>query len=372
MAGAGGLPETALSVGGKIGRYFGLVSYLPATLLVFFLLFLAETGAWSGAPQVRSGIQGLGDLSLSDIGVALLLSMIIALLLHPLQFPFTQLLEGYWGTSDIVRRLGVLRVSRYRTRFRALDEQSEEALIELLRSFRGLPPGDVGRRVAEAAVTEDAGVRDEVRRGLDSEAGDNIPRLTLHWKLEQAERAKDGLPVDRSRTMPTRLGNVLRRYEDVAGNRYGIDAVAAAPRLALIAQPQDVAYLEDSREGLDLAVRMCLVSAIATAVSVGALATDGLWLLAALLPYAAAYVSYLGAVAAAHEYGTALCVLVDLDRFALYERLRLPQPSDLVAERMAGRLTSQMLAGSPVDHQQAASMRYVQAPARRPWRIPLR
>ena len=60
-----------------------------------------------------------------------------------------------------------------------------------------------------------------------------------------------------------------------------------------------------------------------------------------LAPYAVAYLAYRGSVTIAQEYGTALAVLVELNRFTLYERLRLDVPKSLKAERKLGdRLTN--------------------------------
>jgi hypothetical protein len=82
--------------------------------------------------------------------------------------------------------------------------------------------------------------------------------------------------------MPTRLGNVLRRYEQLAG-------------------------------------------------------------ILALVPCTIAFASYRGAVVVAHEYGTALVVLTDLNRFSLYEQMRLPLPDDLEDERTTNKQLATVL-----------------------------
>ena len=126
--------------------------------------------------------------------------------------------------------------------------------------------------------------------------------------------------------MPTRLGNVLRRYEDNAGQQYGLDIIRIAPHLNLVALPGHREYVDDCRKGLDLGVRLCFLFAFATALSVVLLFRDGGWLLLALAPYCISYLAYRGAASSAHAYGTALLTLVDLDRFALYEQLHVPAP----------------------------------------------
>ena len=58
-----------------------------------------------------------------------------------------------------------------------------------------------------------------------------------------------------------------------------------------------------------------------------------LLVLVAVIPYILAYLSYRGAVVAASLYGSALDSLINLDRFALYEQLRLQLPTDTGDER---------------------------------------
>jgi len=86
---------------------------------------------------------------------------------------------------------------------------------------------------------------------------------------------------------------------------------------------------------------MSFTSLIATLVSVLFLWNDGLWLAVATVPYSLAYLFYRGAVVTAHEYGTAVAALVDLNRFTLYERLHLPLPEDIDEElKLNERLSS--------------------------------
>ena len=94
-----------------------------------------------------------------------------------------------------------------------------------------------------------------------------------------------------------------------------------------------MAYVNDQRSNLDLAVRMIVVSAIAFIISLALLWRYGLWLLVAIVPYVAAFLSYRGAVVAAGAYGRAFSAIIALNRFALYERLHLPLPKDISEER---------------------------------------
>jgi hypothetical protein len=75
----------------------------------------------------------------------------------------------------------------------------------------------------------------------------------------------------------------------------------------------------------------------------------GFWLLLALAPYAVSYATYRGAVVVAHEYGTALAVLIDLNRFALYDRLHLNAPDSLTDEKKLNSMLTSILRLDAVD-----------------------
>ena len=100
----------------------------------------------------------------------------------------------------------------------------------------------------------------------------------------------------------------------------------------MVAEERELQYVSDQRTQLELAVRVTVLGMIAAVATVFVLWRHGAWLLLALGPYTISYLAYRGAVVAAHEYGTALTVMVELNRFALYERLRVKPPESLNAE----------------------------------------
>lgn len=147
--------------------------------------------------------------------------------------------------------------------------------------------------------------------------------------------------------MPTRLGNALRKYERQAGSQYGLDAVSVIQQISFVAQPERLAYVGDQRQLLDLSVRMSATAVVATVVAIVGLWPHGAWLLLALVPYGVAYLSYRGAVVVAHEYGAAIAAMIDLDRFALYDALRMPRPIDTAAERRMNAKLMRLLTHNP-------------------------
>ena len=157
--------------------------------------------------------------------------------------------------------------------------------------------------------------------------------------------------------MPTRLGNVLRRAESQAGTQYGMDALQAVPHLLMIAPTSHVDYVNDQRSQLDLAVRMTLMSVLASATALIFLSPHRLWALIAVVPYMIAYLAYRGSVVAAGHYGSALDALINLDRFTLYEQLHVELPATTVNERAVNQKLARLFGYEP-----AEAVRYTHPP----------
>jgi hypothetical protein len=326
--------------GRSIGRYFGTISVLPSLILVVYVYWLVSAGAWSGRFEPVKGLEAAGHLNVEQVAALLAATFIIGLALHPFQFAMTQLLEGYWGISSIGLHLAKKRILHYRSEAQRLDEIAEAARYGWI--------DDVQQARASSAGFVNETDSDRMKLNLlylDAECGD--PMVGDYLRSEVAEIARDRYPAAGRRIMPTRLGNALRRYEDEAGRQYGLNILRIAPHLNLVAAKEHRDYLDDTRKGLDLNVRLCFTAAIAVALSIPLLAGDGAWLLLSLVPYCASYFAYRGAVSSAHEYGTALSTVVDLNRFALYEQLGLSRPRNTRLERQRNAKLMSLLSGNP-------------------------
>jgi hypothetical protein len=329
--------ESTLTLGSRIGRYFGLVSMVPALFLMLWTVLLAVSGAWRGKPD--PGLIGpwIGSWSLTGVAWLLLASLATALFLHPLQFAMTQVLEGYWGYSRPARMLLRLRIGHHRRRLRRAASAAQdlrELLAEKVAEIASRPPGSL-----EAEDPSEPEI-------LESPAGDRLGGLVA--AIEAAEHATGRYPDYFERVMPTRLGNALRAEEDRAGRQYGLDALVTAPHLSLVAADKHVQYLKDTRQQMDTSVRLCVVSLLGALEAAAALFSDGWWLLIALVPYALAYLAYRAAVAAADEYTTAMKTVIDLNRFTLYESLNVERPHDTREERRTNETLMQLLGGERV------------------------
>lgn len=294
----------------SIGRYFSLVSFIPSTFLVAYAFILLSSGVLHHPPDPNSVVRAMSHLGLAEVAALLALSVGLGLVLHPLQFAMVQLLEGYWGIGNIAQQARATRIWWHQRRLVALGERAGYYENKL----ENLPEG-----------------------------GDPQDQIALFSRLDEADRLSAEQPTELHLVMPTRLGNVLRYYESKAGLPFGLDAIQVMPYIARVASAEDMDYVNDQRSNLDLAVRLSLVSVIAFILSLILLWRYGLWLLAALVPYSLALLSYRGATIAAAAYGQAFSTIIALNRFALYERLHLPMPRNMTEERNANATLGSIL-----------------------------
>lgn len=260
---------------------------------------------WEQIPATPSDLTIPGTL----LGAAV--TILVAMTLHPLQFAAVQIMEGYWGLNPAALRLTDLRVRSYTVRFSALAESEQDAMAELPDPKSRFPP--------------------------------TSKQLQWAWRRQEVLRALNEFPEDEQDMMPTRLGNILRRYERRAGRPYGISVVLLASHLGLVAPKEQVDYLQDQRTQMDLAVRLTVTSAILALAVTLMFSLSGWWALLALVPLIGAMAFYRGACVVAHHYGNALETVLDLNRRRVYEGLNLPIPQSLAEERAQNALLDQVL-----------------------------
>ena len=335
------LASIAVESGRSIGRYFTVISLVPSLLFVLYIYGLLAAGALSGSFQPIRAVHAAERLSVIEIVALFLAALLLGLILHPFQFSMTQFLEGYWGDKGVGRKAARRRILHYRSVVLGLDDDVANADGAWRRAAHH------ARQPPDPTAHGDLQVPDHSdEMWLDSWRGNR--GLEDYWRAEAARAERDRYPLAARRMMPTRLGNVLRRYEDLAGRQYGLDIITVAPHLNLVAVKEHRDYVDDCRQGLDLGVRICVLFALATVLSVGLLFDDGAWLLLAFAPYCVSYLAYRGAVSSAEDYGTALSHLVDLNRFALYDQLHVPSPANSLVEKGRNERLVRLLSGEAI------------------------
>ncbi len=293
------MPATdAVQAAAKAAPHFSIVSLVPSSIFGVTILIVVLAEPWTGRPNWAGALTTLASPTLGQVAIAAVAVIVLALVLAPLQYPLIQVLEGYWGTSLLALTLASRRI---RTHLNQFDELAESASLAL--DYHS-----------------------------SSTSAPNMPEVDMHWWHDEATRLMARYPINREDTMPTALGNVLRRYERSAGYPYGLGTVATTPHLILVGRDNDIAYVRDQRTQLDLATRMTATCVLLCITLTVLLLPAGWWLILAGIPYLLAHAFYRGACSVAQEYGVALYTLVDLNRAAFYERLGLSAPTSLAEE----------------------------------------
>src|SRR4051812_43446049 len=84
----------------RVGRYFSVVSGLTTLVALLIPIALLAAGAPGNRPTFSQMFDRIGDLGFAGLALTSIAVLALGLILHPLQYPLTQLLEGYWGTSS--------------------------------------------------------------------------------------------------------------------------------------------------------------------------------------------------------------------------------------------------------------------------------
>jgi hypothetical protein len=281
-----------LGVPKDLGLRFNLVGFLPTAMLALLVLALLGSGLPSQEPDLGRILAVIGRLSGTQLVAVFLVVLMLSLILYPFQLSLVRLLEGYWEATRFGNAMSAIGIELHRREVERLRELADTELPRLL--GEGLPDRDL---------------------------------LEAHRLQRRAQRQLEmSYPSDEERLLPTQLGNALRAFEDQAGQRYGLDTVTMFPRLTPHVSDPVRNALDDLRDQLDIAARLCITLLLATVVSAALLFAHGWWLALPATTALLAWVAYRSAVQAAIAYGEEIAVAFDLHRFDMLRGLHFPLP----------------------------------------------
>lgn len=321
----------------QFGKLFLLGAFLPA--LVFAAIALLSAG--SLAPDNWAPLEPLRVLDTQwRLLATVLIAIILGGLLYNLNIPLLRFYEGYtWQDGPIGRG----RTGHYRRRF-ATDQSRLKALESEWQELKDATPGAKERA---SAIRKE---RNAIRRRVNTE-----------------------FPIEEGSILPTRLGNVIRSFEDYPQRQYQIAAITLWPRLVAKINKDYAGTIDDAKLVVDFMINCSTLSAaLALLLIVVGLryapppAPAGVWLpwlLGAATAVAAARLFYLAAVGRAAAWGATVKAAFDLYRWDLLKQLGYTQlPASLGEERALWRdISLQMIYG---DAPSRADLRY--APAASP------
>lgn len=276
---------------------------------------------------------GIGG-AIVTIGAVVVLTM----LTQAFVFEAIRILEGYWGTSRTAARIADKRCLTYSDRAAELRETRKTVLQAAWASAdRAIREDEARRRreqkssrisvegleVLRAAIFgEEALVADMSDEAMDKAVifpWRDFAEPSYSRQLDTIDKALRDYPRQK-REIPTRLGNVLRAYEDKTGARRPESFIQRVFDHLPFSMQVDH---DDARNRLDLYAAMVFVMPVAGLIAFGLLAPywgyAGSVLVVCL---AGAYASYLAAVASARAYGPILA------NIAVYVHRQGPPLSD--------------------------------------------
>ena len=244
--------DATLGTTSVVGRYFGLISTVPSVLLAGWIYILLASGAWNGAPDIstlaaHSPIKHPGALA-----GALALALTLAFVGHSGQFSLVQLMEGYWGSTRFGRNLHDRLVLVHLRRLAASENLAERG-EDLQTELPAVASGNLSEHVSFWA--------------LATTPADAMKAIRSQTMIDQGDAIAKGYPEEGIDTLPTKLGNVLRRHELLAGKAVDLPVLQWATHIGMVADPAHNAHLSDQRTQFDLAVRMTANAALATVLT---------------------------------------------------------------------------------------------------------
>ncbi len=328
--------ETLSQFVARILDQLSLSAWLPSAALVLLVAFAVALGSVLDEDdpprEVSTALtEALARMTQVKLGGAVLVLaaiVVLTMLTQAFAFEAIRTLEGYWGTSRPVELVADVCSGWHGRRRQWLQDRHADLTErawwsaskslherEVDRHERGLPPD------LTPDMIEVCGASVLRRPPLVSirDAKTRLKALHIPWekhadpglmrrRINVAKRLRDY--PDAERLMPTRLGNVLRRHEDMTGERrleFFMHRVFDDLPLSM-----QVAH-NVQRNRLDLYCSMVFVLALAGVVTVARLwAHDSYAWGAAAITVVAIWFTNRAAIASARSYGGILVTISDL------------------------------------------------------------
>lgn len=181
----------------------------------------------------------------------------------------------------------------------------------------------------------------------------------LHGIADDIDRQMISIYPPRESLLPTRLGNVIRSFEEYPRVQYGISAVVLWPRFISRLNETHLKEIEGAQTSFNVAIHLSFLALVAALLMLAAgivypipLVSWSLawpWLLRVGTALMIWWLMYEAAIGRAHWWGQTVRSAFDLYRGAVLKDLGVtPQPRDLLSERTVWtRISQQMIFGDP-------------------------
>lgn len=304
-----------------------LVSLLPSATLIVSLIAIFTSHLFPGSAEIHA--KGslvppgpaavafeLGGLNPAEDALLVIGIVVGAVLLRPFQVSVDQFLEGYWREHGRRRSLRAFATERHRRRW----------TIARWRMTANVAPPVGIKFGAVASYERDRGRQERFHR--------------------QGARVTGQYPTQLTQFMPTRLGNILRRWETSAGERYGLVTISAYPRLYPHIGDRLDRAISAELDMLDTMSTFTFVFAVLTGASVPIAVRLDPWTALPIGLLLATALCYRAAILAANRYGELVATAFDLHRFDMVAAMHRPLPRNLDVELAQNEALSKLFQSS--------------------------
>jgi hypothetical protein len=302
------------------GARFGLLNVLPSLLVVTVTGVLISAHAYDFDRSVDFSAMAPRKENLSTVVAFALAALVGGILLRPFERILVQQLEGYWTSPSPLAPLREAAVEGHRRRRDNAVMRIEDAERRpLMFPARASTLGELAAQERRIRRQARGAHRDKmIRRSYP-----NDKRYELRNKHRQ-------LPA--SDLLPTRLGNVLRRAERMAGERYGLDAMTVYPRMYPYVSERLAEAMTRQLELITATASPAISFGLLSAATVPLIARLDLWSLSPFVAVALSALAYRGAAVAAAYTDVLFSTIFDLHRFDLAAAFHYPLPDDAAQE----------------------------------------
>lgn len=274
------------------------------------------------ADVVARAFGRIANLGLGGAIVTIGAVVVLTMLTQAFVFEAIRILEGYWGTSaraikyadkrckihaERAERLRIARAAALEDAWASADRAIRKDEDRRSREHKSARISVEGLEVLRAAIFGenplDVGLSDEALDKAVAFPWRDFAEPSQNRRLDSIDKALRDYPKA-NREIPTRLGNVLRAYEDRTGARRPESFVQRVFDHLPFSMQVDH---DDARNRLDLYAAMVFVLPMAGLIASGLLLPSWIYAISALVVCViGACSSYLAAVASARAYGPIL------------------------------------------------------------------
>ncbi|HEV2885116.1 MAG TPA: hypothetical protein VGW36_09675 [Pyrinomonadaceae bacterium] len=304
------------TISGYFTKYILLGTVLPVVVFIISFFMVVR-------PLLPADVRILLPLAALDpqwqVLAVSFCTVLISGVLYILNTPIIKWYEGYpWRNWWF----GRLRTTRHKNLYQAREAKSQGTRT-LLRAM--------------LALEKDEQLQSAIRALLKSIS---INQDNLDWQktyddiLAKWNRELQVLKADFPKStliLPTKLGNVIRAFEDYPDREYGMDAVTIWPRLIAKIDPAYAASVDDAKTSFDFVLNISVLSAVSSLIQVAAgllyrkpFGSQGellTWLLLIIITAALAVSFYNLSIRRATEWGETVRGAFDLYRKDLLTQL---------------------------------------------------